>query len=153
MGDAFLKTLQSVVSGTRHLEEFAGTLVSVAVEDALLCVARDYGHQYASLVKRYKDEVVARHTAGSLSQQQAQCRGLTRANKPCGKRAVLHGYCQSHAAQMAEEETKRRRVEAYKSSVTHGRVDAETVSARLFLGHTPRKIERFEIVTDLSDLL
>lgn len=116
MADTFLKTLQSVVTGARQLEEFSRVLVSVAVEDALLCVARDYGHDYTSLVKRYKDEVVRRHASGSLSEK-VVCRGTTKGGKACGKRAVLHGYCQQHAAQMAEEEAKRRKVEAYRASV------------------------------------
>lgn len=122
MADTFLKTLQSVVTGARQLEEFSRVLVSVAVEDALLCVARDYGHDYTSLVKRYKDTVVRRHASGIS--EKVVCRGTTKGGKACGKRAVLHGFCQQHAAQMAEEEAKRRKVEAYRASVTTGR-DAE----------------------------
>lgn len=116
MTDTFLKTLQSVVAGSRQLEEFAGVLVSLAVEDALLCVARDYGHDYALLLKKYRDEVVRRHASGTLGQK-TQCRGTTKGGKQCGKRAQLHGYCAQHAAQMAEEEAERRKVEAYRASV------------------------------------
>lgn len=127
----FLKTLQSVVTGARQLEEFSNVLVGAAVEDTLLCVARDYGHEYAALLKRYRDEVVSRHASGSLAEK-ATCQGTSKTGKPCGKRAVLHGYCQAHAAQVAEEEARRRRVEAYKASVPQR--EAEGALVELWLG-------------------
>lgn len=129
MTDTFLKTLTSVLTGARQLEEFAGVLVSCAVEDTLLCVARDYGHDYSGLVQRYRDQVVQRHTSGSLTEK-TQCRGTTKGGKPCNKRAQLHGYCQHHAAQMAEEEAKRRKVEAYRATAA---VHRDTVGTALEL--------------------
>lgn len=111
MGDVFLKTLQSVICGARSLEEFTHVLVSSAVEDTLLCVARDYGHDFSVMLKKYKDEVARRHAGGST--ERAACGGTTKGGKKCGKKAVLHGYCQQHAMQAAEEAVKRRKVEAY----------------------------------------
>jgi hypothetical protein len=147
MTDTFLKTLQSVVSGARQLEDFAGTLVGVAVEDTLLCVARDYGHPYATLVKKYKDDVVTRHLPGTASAAAtaACCRGTTKGGRACSKRAVLLGYCQTHAAQMAEEESKRRKVEAYRASVAKGTVNREVVAAELFLGRKHRHGDRYRV--------
>lgn len=126
MTDTFLKTLHSVVAGARQLEEFAGVLVSSAVEDALLCVARDYGHDYAALLKRYRDEVVRRHAAGTLSQR-TQCRGTTKGGKQCGKRAQLQGYCAQHAAQLVADAAERRRVEAYRAGVVQRDANAPLV--------------------------
>lgn len=117
MTDTFSKTLHSVITGVRTLEDFAGVLVGCAVEDALLCVARDYGHDYSALLKKYKAAVVRRHSSGSLSDK-TQCRGMTQGGKKCNKRAQLHGYCQSHAAQMAEEAAQKRKVEAYRASAS-----------------------------------
>jgi hypothetical protein len=116
MGDSFLRVLHSLVSGARQAEEFAQVLVGAAVEDALLCVARDYGHEYAGLLRRYKAELVQRHASGAVGDR-TRCGGLTKGGKPCGKAAVLHGFCQRHAETVAEEASKRRRVEAYKASV------------------------------------
>lgn len=111
MGDVFLKTLQSVISGARSLEEFTHVLVSSAVEDTLLCVARDYGHDFSVMLKKYKDEVARRHAGGTG--ERAACAGTTKGGKKCTKKAILHGYCQQHAVQAAEEAAKRRKVEAY----------------------------------------
>lgn len=116
MTDTFARTLQSVLSGARQLEEFSNVLVSAAVEDALLCVARDFGHDYKLLLGKYKDDVVTRHAACTLAGK-TQCRGTNAHNKPCTQRAVIQGYCRKHAAVVAEEESKRRRVEAYRNSV------------------------------------
>jgi len=151
MADTFLKTLQSVVTGARQLEEFCGVLVSAAVEDALLCVARDYGHDYAVLLKRYKQDVVRRHAAGTIGEK-TQCRGTTKGGKPCGRRAQLHGYCHPHAVQMAEEETKRRRVEAYKASVPQRETEGALVE--LWLGsHVPGDKYRVEGRVSVLEML
>lgn len=124
MGDTFLKSLHTVITGVRQLEELSGVLVAAATEDALLCVARDYGHDYATLLKKYKEEVVRRHASGTVTDK-SQCRGTTKGNKQCGKRAQLQGYCMAHAAQLVEEEAKRRKMEAYRASVPR----RETISA------------------------
>lgn len=153
MADTFLKTLQSVVTGARQLEEFSNVLVSAAVEDALLCVARDYGHDYTLLLRRYKDEVVRRHAAGSLKEK-TQCRGTTaKGAKPCLRRAQLHGYCMPHALQLAEEEAKRRKVEAYKASVP--RREPEGALVELWLGTKHVSGERYCVPTldSVLDLL
>lgn len=123
MADTFMQTLHSVVSGARLIEEFSGVLVGSAVEDALLCVARDFGHDYAALLKRYKDDVVSRHTPGSLVEK-TTCRGLTKHNKQCLKRAQIQGYCLAHAAQRVKEEARRRKLTAYKATVHTSHVEA-----------------------------
>lgn len=115
-GNTFLKTLQSVLIGARQVEEFVHVVVSSAVEDTLLCVARDYGHDYSVLLKRFRHEVVTRHASGTVIEK-SQCRGQTKGGKQCGKRAILHGYCQQHAVHVAEEEAKRRKVQAYAASI------------------------------------
>lgn len=115
MTDTFLKTLQSVVSGARQLDEFAGVLVGAAVEDALLCVARDYGHDYAQLLKKYKKDVVRRHASSTVTEK-TLCRGTTKTNAKCTKRAQIDGYCLAHAKQLASDEAGRRNATAYKAS-------------------------------------
>lgn len=117
MSDTFLKTLQSVVVGARHAEEFCHVVVSSAVEDVLLCVARDFGHDYGGLLKKYKHDVVRRHASGLAVNSSGLCKGETKSGKACGRRAVLHGYCQKHGVQAAEEEAKRRKVQAYAAAV------------------------------------
>lgn len=116
MSDTFLKTLQSVLTGARQAEEFCHVVVTSATEDALLCVARDFGHDYGLLLKRYRDEVVARHASGSRVEG-LQCRGTTRTGKPCPKRALHQGYCQLHARDMVKEQNKQRRVGAYAAAI------------------------------------
>lgn len=115
MSDTFLKTLQSVVAGARQLDEFAGVLVGAAVEDALLCVARDFGHDYALLLKKYKRDVVRRHASSTVSEK-TLCRGTTKSNSKCTKRAQVDGYCLAHAKMLAQEQTERRNASAYKAS-------------------------------------
>lgn len=143
MSDTFLKTLHSVVAGARQLEEFSHVLVTSAVEDALLCVARDYGHDYSLLLKRYKEEVVRRHASGSLTEK-TQCLGTTKGGKQCTRRALLHGYCQNHAAQMAKEAADRRKVEAYRASMPRREPEGALVEMLLGAEHVPG--ERFKVV-------
>lgn len=118
--DTFTKTLHSVLAGTRTLEDFGRVLVSSAVEDALLCVARDYGHDYGVLLKRYKDDVVGRHASGSLNER-TTCTATTRSGKPCGRRAVLHGCCQQHAVEEAQRRGKLREREAIADAIADPR--------------------------------
>lgn len=129
MADSFLKTLTSVITGVRQLEEFCHVVLTSAMEDLLLCVARDYGHDYATLLKKYRDDVVRRHVGISrdATKTVAMCSGTTKSGKPCGKRAVLHGCCQQHAVQAAEEEAKRRKVRAYKATVPTRTMDVVQV--------------------------
>lgn len=148
MGDTFLKTLQAVVAGARQLEEFCHVLVSSATEDVLLCVARDYGHDYKTLLTRYRDAVVARHVSGSVGER-AACRGVTKAGRPCGKRAVLHGRCQQHALQMAEEEAKRRKVQAYAAVAAAAPTgDRARAAAELLCGAPVVPADRFAVRDD-----
>lgn len=143
MGDTFLRTLQSVVAGARAVEELAGVLVSAAVEDSLLCVARDFGHDYSALLRRYKAEVVGRHVTGTLGERGVKCRGSTRTGKPCSKAAQLQGFCHAHAQQMAQEAAKRRKVEAYKASVP--RRDEEGALVELWLGGRPVPADAYAV--------
>jgi hypothetical protein len=124
MTDTFAKTLHSVLTGARKVEEFCHVLVSSATEDALLCVARDYGHDYGALLRRYKDEVVRRHASGS-SVDGGLCRGTTKGGKHCPKKAVLQGYCQQHAAAVAKDASRLRQVEAYAASIRPTKFESE----------------------------
>lgn len=142
MSDTFLKTLQSVIKGARQAEEFCHQLVSSAVEDALLCVARDFGHDYGLLLKRYKEDVVRRHASG-LSVEAATCKGTTKAGHPCRIKAVLHGYCRKHCAEAAAEEAKRRKVQAYAASVPYRNSDKRIVE--LLCGRPLIPSEKFTV--------
>lgn len=145
MGDTFLRTLQAVVAGSRQLEEFCHVLVASATEDVLLCVARDYGHDYKTLLTKYRDAVVARHVSGSVGER-ATCRGVTKTGKPCGKRAVLHGCCQQHALAMAEEEAKRRKVQAYAAVAAAAPIaDRSRAAAELLCGDRLVPAARFAV--------
>lgn len=128
-----MKTLHSVISGVRGLEDFAHVLVSAAVEDALLCVARDYGHDFSVLLRKYKDDVTRRHACGTTAEK-AACAGTTKGGKKCNRKAILHGYCQQHAVQAAEEAAKRRKVEAYAAKPVAKDVTKRGVE--LFCGHS-----------------
>ena len=99
---SFAKTLESIVSGTRNLEDFAAALLSAAIDDVLLCVSRDYGHDFTTLVETYRDRVVARHSSSSASV------------KPCTKRAFVNGFCKTHASQKEADDLKRRKTMAYR---------------------------------------
>lgn len=142
MGDTFVRTLHSVVTGARTAEELSRVLVSAAVEDALLCVARDYGHDYSALLRRYRDPVVSRHASGQVGER-TRCRATGKTGKPCGKTASLQGYCQAHAELVAEEAAKRRKVEAYKASVP--RRDAESSLVEPWLGRAPAPEAAFAV--------
>jgi len=111
MEGSFLKTLSNVVNGAKALEDFTGTIVGSAIEDVLLCVARDYGLNYTKLLDQYKDDILDKHAL--LGAGKAKCKGLTGANKPCGRRAVCKGYCRGHADQCVKNETNDRKAAAY----------------------------------------
>lgn len=114
MTDTFQRTLTSVVTGVRQIEEFASVLVGAAVEDALLCVARDYGHDYALLRRTYARDIVGRHASGSVTDK-TRCRGTTKYGKQCNKRGQVQGYCSSHALALAAELADQKKRAAYKS--------------------------------------
>lgn len=135
--DTFTKTLHTVLAGTRSLEEFAHVLVTSAVEDALLCVSRDYGYEYAVLLRKYRDDVVGRHTSRTLSEK-TQCLGRTKGGKPCGKRAVLHGYCQQHAVEATRLEGGARMREAISDEIADPEVARALDLDILCGGHRPK---------------
>lgn len=116
MGDSFVRALTAVVQGTKQLEDFATTLLTSAVEDVLLCIARDYGHDYSVLVQKYRDPIVDRHASSGASGTMI-CAGKTTSGKPCSKKAVCRGYCRGHSTQFEEEESKRRKTVAYRNAV------------------------------------
>ena len=118
--DAFTKTLHSVLAGTRSLEEFGRVLVTSAVEDALLCVSRDYGYDYGVLLKKCRRMVVDRHTSGSLAERILSA-GKTKGGTACGRRAVLHGCCQQHAVEAAQRQGRLREREAIADAVENPR--------------------------------
>ena len=149
MEEGFLKTLQSVVVGARQLDQFCSVLVGSATEDALLCVARDYGHDYAALLRKYRDDVVRRHASGSLSALNT-CRGTTKGGKKCGKRALMHGFCAQHAAEHAAAEQAKRDVQAYQARVHATRVDPDVALMELFLGRNHVPGDRFVIAPTAS---
>lgn len=115
MGDHFLRTLTAVVQGTRSLEEFSSVLVSAAIEDTLLCVARDYGHEYSAMIEAYRDAITQRHANAGMTT--GVCLGRNANGKACGRKAVCRGYCKIHVTQGEEEDLKRRKTAAYKNAV------------------------------------
>lgn len=153
MTDTFQRTLHSVVVGVRQLEEFAGVLVGDAVEDALLCVARDYGHDYALLLRKYRKDVVGRHASGAVTER-TRCRGTTKGNKQCGKRAQIQGYCSTHAAEHAAESAKKRQVAAYTSDVrARHTAGSDAVLARLLNTDVCSKPYTVPACKDIFDLV
>lgn len=143
--DTLTKTLHSVLAGTRSLEEFGRVLVTSAVEDALLCVARDYGHDYGALLKRYREEVVDRHSRGALGLQ-AVCAGRTKSGKACGRRAVLHGCCQQHAVEEAQKQGRLREREAIALTVANPRAGEAVDLDLLCGGRTPQPAAVFMVM-------
>lgn len=115
MSDHFLRTLTAVVQGTKTLEEFSSALVSAAIEDTLLCVARDYGHEYSTMIDAYRDAITQRHTNAGMTS--GVCLGRNNNGKPCGRKAICRGYCKIHVTQGEEEDLKRRKTVAYKNAV------------------------------------
>lgn len=140
---AFHSVLHSVVIGIRQLDQFSNVLVTSATEDALLCVARDYGHDYAALLRKYRDDVVRRHASGTLSDLNA-CQGTTKSGKRCGKRALMHGYCSTHAAEHLAEQHAKRNVQAYQARVKRP-ADPDVALMELFLGRNHVPGDRFVI--------
>ncbi len=114
MADTFVRTLTSVINGTHQLENFASIIVGAAVEDALLCVARDYGHNYTTMVDRYRDALVDRHAmAGSGN---SMCLAQTAGGSRCTRRAVCKGYCRMHASQAENDESKAKIIRVHQRS-------------------------------------
>ena len=123
-----LRALSSVVQGISQIEDFAASLVGSAVEYVLLCVARDYGHDYAVMVAAYKESMLEKYASvgGSAvtgTGTAGTCKGKTVSGKACGKRAVGNGYCKAHASQYDDEESKRRKTLAYKNVVKSSPTD------------------------------
>jgi hypothetical protein len=113
-----LKSLNAVLTNAVHVQDFCKVVVGAAVEDAIFRIARDHGLNYKALVDKYKADIVAEHaSAAGAAGAGVTCKGITRAHRPCSKRAVINGFCTSHADQWAEDESKRRCVEAYRNDV------------------------------------
>lgn len=138
-----MKTLHSVVIGVRRVDQFATVVVASATEDVLLCVARDYGLEYAALLRKYRDDVVRRHASGTLSDLN-MCQGTTKGGKRCGKRALMHGYCPVHADEHEAEERSKRDVRAYQAQAKQP-VDADVALLELFVGRNHVPGDRFVI--------
>lgn len=150
----FARNLSSLLSGAVSVERFCARVIEGAVEDVLLLVARDERLEYAPLVARYKDGVVKRHASLALDPGSAaggQCSGVTRAGKRCSKRALLNGYCPTHADQAAEETARKRRLEAYRESVT---ANQQPDPAVLVMGPVPSaKSYHVQVSKSAMDLL
>lgn len=112
-----IKSLNAVVTNTMHVQDFCKVVVGAAVEDAIFCVARDHGLNYKALVEKYKEDIVTKHSSAAGVLATGTCKGVTRASKPCTKRATINGFCTSHADQWGQDESKRRCVEAYRNNV------------------------------------
>lgn len=118
----FAKCIGALLAGSVSVEAFCARILEGAVEDVLLLVARDERLEYASLVARYKEGVVKRHASLALDPGVAaagvQCSGMNKNGRRCAKRSVLNGYCPTHGEQAAEDTARKRRLEAYRESVS-----------------------------------
>jgi hypothetical protein len=114
---SLIKNLNAVLTNTVHVQDFCRVVVGAAVEDAIFRVARDHGLNYKALVDKYKNDIVAHHASAAGVTATVTCKGVTRANKQCTKRAAINGFCPAHADQWGEDESKRRCVEAYRHDV------------------------------------
>ena len=97
MDSRFVIALTEAVNGVKKLEECAGIIVSAAVDDLLLRIARDYNLDFSKLVTDYKDDIVEAHTVLATGKQ--ACKGLTIKKNNCSRQAVAGGYCRAHAQQ------------------------------------------------------
>ncbi|ABU44080.1 hypothetical protein PBCVNY2B_602R [Paramecium bursaria Chlorella virus NY2B] len=111
MEGGFTKTLSNVVNGVKALEDFTGIIIGAAIEDVLLCVARDYGLNYSKLVEQYKYDILDKHAL--VGSTKSKCKGFTSTDKPCGRRAVCRGYCRGHADQGVTRELNDRKAVDY----------------------------------------
>lgn len=132
------KAIRSVVSGYCSAEQIASVLVRSTIEDTLLCVARDYGHEYGALLAKYVDVVASRQVSGRVLEK-AKCLGKTISLEPCGNMGDIQGYCKLHAKQLVAAESQKRKVEAYRSTISKGAEDGVAVAARLLRGHQRAK--------------
>jgi hypothetical protein len=150
----FAKCLSALLAGSVSVETFCARIIEGAVEDVLLLVARDERLEYASLVARYKEGVVKRHASLALDPGDAagvQCSGMTKTGRRCAKRAVLNGYCATHAEQAAEETARKRRLEAYRESVS---ANQQPDPAVLVMGPAPSaKSYHVQVSKSAMDLL
>jgi hypothetical protein len=97
MDSRFVVALTEAVNGVKKLEESASIIVSAAVDDLLLRIAKDHKLDFSKLVADYKDDIVETHTV--LATEKQTCRGHTATKKPCSRQAVAGGYCRAHATQ------------------------------------------------------
>lgn len=137
-----IRSLTAVVTNTLHVQDFCKVVVGAAVEDALLRVARDHGLNYRELVDKYRDPVVAQHASAAGVTVAGRCKGVTRTGKQCSKPSQLNGYCPAHADQWAEDESKRRCVEAYRhkaatTAATTAAASAAASAAPIFANCKP----------------
>lgn len=110
-----LRAVKSVLTGVRQAEEVAAVLVGGAVDEVLLCVARDYGLNYSTLTKRYRAAIVRKH-AGDADGAVPTCSGTNKDGSRCRQKGTLQGYCKAHINQLIQATAVRRHLEAYRSN-------------------------------------
>lgn len=93
-----------------------------AVQHTLAKVCADYPLDYSMLRAKYQDDVVQACCRAAFDDGAGsgvpRCSGVTKAGKPCGRRAVINGVCTQHLEAKREEQAAARRQEAYAASLT-----------------------------------
>ena len=115
----FEKSVKNVVTATITVQDLAKTLVTGAVADVIARIADDYGLDETEVREKFLADVVDMHAGiAGCSAQKKCCFVARRSKKPCSKFAVMGDYCHWHKEEGLERQEKRRRVEAYKASVS-----------------------------------
>lgn len=114
---SFAAAVQKLLAGATSAQDFARLLAGEVVEDLLRRVAADYTLDYGTLVETYKAAVVDSASSFASATVGNCAFALKTSGQVCGRKAVIGGFCATHAPAGAADVSKRRRLDATKSAL------------------------------------
>lgn len=151
---AFVRGLADVLAGAKSVNELAEALVREAVHQTLALVAQDHPLDYATLVARYSERVVAgccAMTSGAVP----TCRFETKAGKPCTRRAAVDGVCTQHLEAWRQRQEAGRRQQVYAAAVARRAPTAEDPHVHELKQRARKRVLSMTLPSgpDLADLM
>ena len=113
----FVTLLAQAIGGTTTAKDMCQSLLQHALEEFSLHISKSFQLPYEK-VKQGIPNII--HTC--FLDTPHTCKGMLKSGQPCGRKAVLNGYCALHEGVGKVKEEKRRRLESYESVVSHQRI-------------------------------
>lgn len=131
-----MQCLMDVLRGTAQLESIQSELVTGAVRETIQKIAAKYDLDPRQLSEEFEQDIIDRYSAVTAMMNESDsrrarevvlCAGTTKAGQPCPHSATCGKFCKKHIRHAQQDETKRRKVEAYAASMKLNTANKENV--------------------------